>query len=154
MTVSDLKPIIAELEFFAGFAPQHLELVTGCAKNVVFEPDEFLFREGEPAESFYILRTGRVALEIIAPGKNRITIQTCSEGDPVGWSWLVGTHRWRYAGRALKHTRAIAFDGTCLRTKCDHDYELGYRLLQRVSGVIATRLEATRLQLLDLYAVS
>jgi CRP-like cAMP-binding protein len=150
-TISDLQPILSELPFLKGMKPEHLELMTGCAANVQFQPDEYLFKEGDESNAFYILRSGRVAIEIIAPGVEKIILQTCGEEETVGWSWLVGPHGWRYAGRAVTVTRAILFDGKCLRTKCEEDHDLGYELFKRVSLVIASRLESTRLQLLDLY---
>ena len=151
-TIKSLEPILSELPFLKGLTPEQIRLITGCASNVSFEPDSLLFKEGDSANTFYILRKGRIALELSAPGQGKITLQTCGENETVGWSWLIGPHQWRYTGRALLTTRAIAIDGACLRGKCDEDHELGYELLKRVSDVLAHRLEATRLQLLDLYS--
>jgi hypothetical protein len=92
-----------------------------------------------------------VQLEIFAPGRGAVTIQTVDEGDVVGWSWLFPPFRWHFDARALDSVRAVAFDGACLRDKCDDDHSLGYELLRRFSPVMLARLQATRLQLLDVY---
>ena len=78
-------------------------------------------------------------------------IETLHDGDVVGWSWLFPPHRWHFDGRATAPTSLIAFDGACLRGKCDADHELGYQLMRRFAASIVERLQATRLQLLDVY---
>jgi CRP-like cAMP-binding protein len=138
--VRDLKPVLADHPFFAGLDPQFFELLVGCARNVRFDPDEYLFREGDSAEQFYLLRHGQVALESRVHHKP-VVVETLEPGDAVGWSWLIPPYRWRFDARALELTRAVALDGVCLRKKCDEDPTLGYDLFKRVSGVMADRLQ-------------
>lgn len=149
--MNNLAPLLAEHPFFNGIAERDLELLAGCASNVVFQADATIFKEGEPADIFYLVRFGRVAVEIFAPGTGALTIQTLGEGDVLGWSWLFPPYRWQHDARALELTRALAFDGACLRRKCDEDPRLGYELMQRFSRIITERLTSARLQLLDLY---
>jgi len=148
-----LEPILAEHPFLKGLDAQYLKLLVGCASNVRFNAGQFIFREGEEANEFYMIRQGKVALEILGAERGPITIQTVGEGDVLGWSWLIPPYRWRFNARALELTRAIALDGKCLRTKSEEDRDLGYELLKRFSSIIVERLEATRLQLLDVYRV-
>ncbi|MEW5702587.1 MAG: cyclic nucleotide-binding domain-containing protein [Candidatus Zixiibacteriota bacterium] len=146
-----LESILASHPFFHGLEKRYLELVTGCAANVRFRAGEFLFRDGEEAHQFFILREGRVALEIFAPGHGAVTVDTYGEGEILGWSWLVPPYHWHYDAQATEPVRAIALDGRCLRGKCEEDHELGYELLKRFAHIIEQRLSATRLQLLDVY---
>ncbi|MFQ5814473.1 MAG: cyclic nucleotide-binding domain-containing protein [Anaerolineae bacterium] len=146
-----LKPILAEHPFFRDLDPRHLELVVGCASNVRFSAGHFIFREGEEANHFYLIRRGKVALEISAPHRPAITIQTIGEGEILGWSWLIPPYHWLFDARAAELVRAIALDGKCLREKCEEDHELGYELLKRFAYIMDQRLQATRLQLLDVY---
>jgi len=148
-----LEPILAEHPFLKGLDAQYLKLLVGCASNVRFNAGQFVFREGEEANEFYMIRQGKVALEILGAERGPITIQTVGEGDILGWSWLIPPYRWRFNARALELTRAIALDGKCLRTKSEEDRNFGYELLKRFSSIIVERLEATRLQLLDVYRV-
>lgn len=147
-----LETILAEHPFFARLDPHYLQIIAGCATNVVFEAGQMIFREGEPANRFYLIRQGRVALEVHAAGVGTITIQTLDSGDILGWSWLVPPYRWHFDARAVELTRAIALDGECLRHKCEQDHSLGYELLKRFAEIITQRLQATRLQLLDVYS--
>jgi len=146
-----LEPLLRGHKFFAGLDSDYLTLLTGCASNVVFAADSFLFREGEPAETFYLIREGKVALEIAAPGRGALVVQTLGPGDVAGFSWLFDPHRWEFDGRAVERVLAVQMDGACLRGKCDADPRLGYELMQRFAGLMTSRLQATRLQLLDVY---
>jgi CRP/FNR family transcriptional regulator, cyclic AMP receptor protein len=146
-----LDAIVAESPIFAGLDQAHLELIAGCAQNTGFDAGRYLFREGDPADTFYLVRHGRVLLETFVPGRGPLTIETIDEGDVVGWSWLFAPYRWHYDARALDMVRAVAFDGACLRGKFNDDKSLGYELLMRFSPVMVERLQATRLQLLDVY---
>jgi CRP-like cAMP-binding protein len=120
---------------------------------VRFAAGDDLFREGDVADRFYLIRHGHVALQVFIPGQGRITIETIAAGEVLGWSWLFPPYRWHFDAQALELSRAIAFDGACLRAKCDEDHDLGYMLMQRFAQVMTQRLQATRLQLLDLYGV-
>jgi CRP/FNR family transcriptional regulator, cyclic AMP receptor protein len=144
-----LEPVLRAQPFLAGLREEHLALLTGCARNVRFVPGEFLMREGEQADVFYILRSGRVSLEIFAPGHGTVMVETVGDGDVVGWSWLSEPFKSHLDVRALELTRAIALDAACLRGKFDADHDFGYELYRRFVGVITSRLQATRLQLLQ-----
>jgi CRP-like cAMP-binding protein len=148
-----LEPILAAHPFFKGLEPRYLQLIVGCASSVRFNAGEFLLREGEEARQFYLIRHGRVALQIFVPERGPITMQTLEAGEVAGWSWLFPPYRWQFDAQALELTRAIAFDGRCLRTKCEEYHDLGYVLMKRFAYIIAQRLQATRLQLLDVYGV-
>lgn len=151
METRSIDTLLAEHPFFAGLEPKDLELIAGCATNVRFAAGDKVFSEGEEADHFYVIRFGRVATEIRAPGRGPIAIQTLDEGDVLGWSWLFPPYRWAHDARALDLVRAVAFDGACLRRKCDEDPRLGYELMKRFAQVIIERLGNTRLQLLDVY---
>jgi CRP/FNR family transcriptional regulator, cyclic AMP receptor protein len=152
--IQTLEGIVSEHPFFKGLEERHIQLIVGCAKNVRFDEGEILFHEGDPADQFYFIREGLVAVELMIPQRGFATLQTVSEGEVLGWSWLLAPYRWRFGARTLQPTRALAFDGKCLRGKCEEDHDLGYELLKRFTNVVTERLEATRLQLLDLYGAS
>lgn len=148
-----LEAILAKHPFFDRLEQRHLDLLVGCASNVRVDAGQFILREGEEANHFYLIRHGKVALEIFAGHRGPITVETLEDGDIVGWSWLFPPYRWRFDARAVEITRAIALDGKCLRTKSEQDHDLGYELLKRFARIMEERLQATRLQLLDVYEV-
>jgi CRP-like cAMP-binding protein len=146
-----LEPILAEHPFIKGLAPQFVQLLVGCASNVKFDEGQFIIREGADADAFYIIRQGRVSLELNSPERGPITIYTLTEGEVLGWSWLFPPYHWHFDARALEMTRAIRLDGKCIREKCEVDHDLGYEILKRFAHIMERRLAATALQLLDLY---
>jgi len=149
--MESLEHLLAEHPFLKGLDSRYTQLITGCASNVRFDTGQIIFREGEEANQFYVIRQGKVALQIYTPGRGSIIIDTLTEGEILGWSWLIPPYQWRFDAVASELTRAIALDGKCLRTKCEADHDLGYELLKRFSSIVEQRLESTRLRLLDIY---
>jgi CRP/FNR family transcriptional regulator, cyclic AMP receptor protein len=147
-----LERIIGEHPFFADLDSEFTNLMVGCASNVRFKKGDYIFREGDPANTFYLVRKGKVAVEIFAPQREPIIVATLEEGEILGWSWLLSPYQWKHQARAIEDVRALALDGKCLREKCEQNHDLGYEILKRFARIIEQRLEATRLQLLDVYA--
>lgn len=151
MEIKGLDRIIMEHPFFTGIEDGFCTLICGCAKNVHFEAGQYLFHEGQAADQFYLLRHGRVALQLMAPDRGALTFQTVGAGEIVGVSWLIPPYRWTYDAKALEFVRAIEMDATCLRQKCEADHDLGYDMMKRFMPILIQRLQATRLQILDVY---
>jgi CRP-like cAMP-binding protein len=153
MTIQAIEPYIAQHPFCAGLDLGAITTLAACATTAQFDAGQYLLAEGGEAHSFCLLLSGHVALETHAGARGRITIETIAAGEVLGWSWLFSPYRWSFSARAVEPVDAIVVDGTCLRTACDADPRLGYELMQRFARVIVERLQATRLQLLDVYAV-
>ena len=145
-----IEEYLARHPFFADLDAETLQLVTGCATNAHYRPGSHLFREGESADAFYVIRKGRVALEMRLPTRE-VVLDTAQEGEVVGWSWLVPPYRWTFDARATEETSVVAFDAVGLRAKCSADPAVGYALLQRVVQVMSARVHSARVRLLDLY---
>lgn len=148
-----IKHLLKAHHFFKGLDPKYIELIAGCGVNAVFKKGEFIAREGEEANHFFVIRQGKAAIDILTAEQGPVIIQTVQDGDIFGWSWIIEPHYWRFDARAVETTRVIALDGKCLRGKCEKDARLGYELLKRFSSVLAQRLEIARFQLLDMYGV-
>lgn len=147
----ELDQLIREHPFFEGMDDEAMALIAGCAANERFDAGQYIFREGQPADKFYMVRHGSVALEVRTPGRDSIVLQTCDDGDVMGWSWLVPPFRWQWDARSVKLSRLVSFDAICLRGKLDADPALGYAMYKRFVRIIAERLSHARLQMLDLY---
>lgn len=150
----DLVGTLASHPFFEAFEPEQVEFLVSCSANRVYKPGEFLFKEGETADAFFLLREGKVAVETVSPSTGPLTLATVGRGDVLGWSWMLPPYVHRSDARAIEQTRVLGMDAVCLRAKLESDHELGYRLTTRFMGVMAQRLESTRMQLLDLYGDS
>ena len=152
--MENLERIIAEHPFFEGLDSEFTKLMVSCASNVRFKAGTYILKEGDPANTFYLIREGKVAVEVFAPPRQPIIVATLSVGELLGWSWLLPPFQWKFHARAIDGVRAIALDGKCLRTKCEENHDLGYAVLKRFAQIMEQRLDATRLQLLDVYSVS
>ena len=146
-----LTQLVAQHSLFRGVPDAMATLVAGCAHNEVFAPGETLLTEGGAADTLYLLRRGRIALSVHAPGRGPVIIETLEVGAAVGWSWLFPPFRWHFDATALEPVGVIAIDARCLRDKAEADPTFGYTLMQRVSQMMLERLQATQLRLLDLY---
>jgi CRP-like cAMP-binding protein len=149
--VETLEHLLLAHPFFAGVDPAFGPLLAGCARNLRFAPGAYLFREGEAADEFYLIREGRVALELHAPARSPIVIASLGGGEMVGASWLAPPYRWGFDARATADTRAFGLDAKCLRGKCDADPHLGYEMMRRILPVMVRRMQAARRQMLDVY---
>lgn len=147
-----LAEILNETPVFAGLPPETIELIAGCARNAAFAEGAVIVERGDPADAFLLVRRGRVALELHAPGAGPLVIETIDPGEVVGWSWLFPPYLWHLGVRALEDVGAISFDGACLRGKLEHDPALGFELMRRFARLVIDRLEHTELRLLDVYA--
>ncbi len=135
--------------FLEAFPPRIVLRLAELAREVTFDTDEIIFREGDGKDTFYLIVSGAVSIEIHSPGKT-LRVQTLREGEELGWSSALPASRKYFQARALRRVRAIAFEGAALRELFEQDYELGYRFCRALLGVAAERIQATQLQLADL----
>lgn len=152
--VEGLDKLLAEHPFFAGMDEDARKTLAGCARNERFDVGAYIAHEGKPAERFYFIRTGTVALEFHMPGQDGRVLETLHDGDVFGWSWMVEPYEWAYDIRTVELTRVISLDGACLRKKFKKNKALGYELYVRFLPVMAKRLASARQQLTDMYATT
>lgn len=149
--MDNLTSTLTAHPFLAGLAPDHLQLISKCASLVNFAADEVIFKAGDKAQFFYLLRFGRVAVGIHRPRRGIKTLYTLGEGDVLGFFWR-GEERERFFdARALQVTRTIALDSECLQNHCDRHLDLGYELLKRLTAAQAKMMKLLKLQLVDFY---
>jgi CRP/FNR family transcriptional regulator, cyclic AMP receptor protein len=137
--------------FVEDFQSQHVEKFAALATRVRFDREQIIFREGDDCSDFYLIVSGLVALEIAAPD-HTFRVYTLSAGDELGWSAVLMGRGKHFQARALERVEALAFDGGDLLAACKSDPAFGFIFMYRLLGVVAERLQATRLQLLDMHS--
>ncbi len=142
---------LAEHPFFEGLDDDTMTLLAGCARNVHVNTDAYLLHEGDAADDFFVVRRGRVALEVADPAGSPHVLDTVEAGEVLGWSWIIPPYRWFVDARAVEPSSVICLDGACLRGKCEADPALGYMLMKRVAQVMYQRLTAARMRMIDVY---
>jgi CRP-like cAMP-binding protein len=143
-----LDRTLAEHPFLAGLDRRYARQLAGLASPKSFGAHQMIFYEGQPANEFYLICKGKVALETAVLGCESIVIQALGPGEVLGWSWLLPPYQWHYSARAAEPTDVVALDGEALRARCEEDHDLGYEMMKRFALVIVQRLAATRARLL------
>ncbi|MDR3389112.1 MAG: Crp/Fnr family transcriptional regulator [Rudaea sp.] len=151
MNAVQIQAALAGHPFLAGLPPSDIEKLAALAFEVHFQPEQIIFREGDPSSFFYLILSGHIALEVQTPGRV-LRIQTIGAGEELGWSSLLASVNKQFQARCLEPGAALAFDGAQIVAQCENDMAFGFRLLRKVLATVADRLRATRLQLLDVYA--
>ena len=142
-----LATIIARHRLFHDLSERQVTVLAAAAARREFARDEIIFREGGPANRFYLILRGEVALERPSPGPAPMLMQLIGRDDVLGWSWLFPPHYWRFDARAAEPTEVIFFDGTWLREQCERDTDFGYEMMKRMSAIVLERLQVTRRKL-------
>lgn len=147
--MNTIQESIRKYAFFDGMQPEHLAKLAEGAKEGQFKAGEVLFREGEPANQFYLIESGRILLEAHEPANGTTPVQTLAAGDVLGWSWLFPPFVWHFQARAVEPSKVIILNGAHLLVRAERDRDFGYELMKRVSQVVIRRLQSTRKQLLQ-----
>ena len=151
MSAKSHQEILASHPFTSGLGPAHLDHLLSCSRDRIYATGDFLCREGEAADSFFLIWEGRASLEVHVVRHGGLRIETVHPGEVLGWSWMVAPHRWRLDARALEPVRAVVLDAPALRKHCDRDHELGFQVLKRLTQVVGHRLSRTRAQLVEMH---
>lgn len=135
---------LSQCRFLHGMDWRHLEAMASCALRASFYPDEVLFRTGDEANRFYLIRSGKVLLLADRPGHASLPIQTLEAEDVLGWSWLFPPYTWRFSARTLTEVDAYFFHGSELRELASNDPSFAAAIFPRIAQVMLERLQATR----------
>ena len=151
MSAATLLAVLRKHPFVEDFRPEHIEKLRSMAREADFAADQTIFREGDDFHDFYLIVSGRVALEMEEPD-HVLRVQALSAGDELGWSAiLMGSGKY-FKARTLEAVHALAFDGPALLEACRADPAFGFAMMYRMLGVVSERLQATRLQLHDMHS--
>lgn len=148
MRLDDLRPVSPLLR---ELKPEGLEFLQSVATEIAFASGAMIFEEDDPAETFYLITTGKAGLEVRFPARDPMLVETIGPGELLGVSWLFPPARWNWGARALEATTTIAFDATAVSSRCETDKDLALHVYRTVAAEALRRLHATRVRLLDLY---
>ena len=139
---------LAAHPFLHGMSADHLGLLADAVRDVSFPAKYRLFEDGGNATRFWLIQAGHVSLDLHVPGEVPVVIESIGMGELLGWSWLFPPYKWAFGAVAATSVEAFEFDAPTVRELCAAYPELGYGLNQRVTRVLAKRLQATRIRLI------
>jgi len=149
--MNSTKIKLEDFDFFQEIDSHLLDIISSNAKIKEFDTGKYICRDGEEANVFYLILKGKVALEVNVHSKDSLVLQTLGNGNVLGWSWLFKPYLWNVDARTTEKTKVLELDGKLIRHECEKNHEFGYTLLTKLANVFVNRLQATRLQLLDVY---
>jgi len=151
MTDTITPAFLKTLAFLAPATDDELRLLLPAAQIEQYPAGSILFHEGDHIGHIFIVTSGTVALEINGPDHRPRRIQTLGSGELLGWSPVLGTGPMTAGASAITQVRVVAIDAKVVLKICDDDPRFGFLFMKRAAVAIAARLNATRLQLLDVY---
>jgi CRP/FNR family cyclic AMP-dependent transcriptional regulator len=149
MNVEKIKAMLMEHPFTRGLSDEQMQVLASHGRQVSCPANAYLARERHEAHGLYLIQSGRVSIEVHSPRRGSVPIQTLGAGEVFGWSWLIPPHQWHFDAHATEPVLAVMIDGVQLLRLCESDHDLGFQILRRLAEVLAKRLSAARLQMLD-----
>lgn len=144
-----LGALLTQHPFFRDLGPQAIAFLAANGEARNLDPGTILFEHGEPANRFYLLRSGRITVGVPAIEGPSLEVQTLAAGEILGWSWLIPPYRWNFRAQVIEATEVVEFDGAIIRDQCESDPAFGYRLLKRFAALMSERLDAARRKMMD-----
>jgi CRP-like cAMP-binding protein len=149
MSEQSIKDYLADHEFFSGFSDDILTFLCNYSSSFEIKKDLVLFRQGEKADKFYVVRKGLMSIQMPAIMGPNLEIQTLGNDQVLGWSWLISPYKWTFQAFARQDTELLMFDGAAILAKCEQDSKFGYELMKKFAELMSVRLDAARRKLME-----
>jgi CRP-like cAMP-binding protein len=149
MSDTSLTERIGRSNLFAGLAPELVALLAAHAKTRSVAADQVLFHYGDRAQSFFLVTSGRISVEVAAIEGPSLQLQDLGPGAVLGWSWLIPPHRWSFQARAETAAEVVEFDGQAILAECESNPRFGYELLKRFAALMSERLQHARQRMIE-----
>ena len=149
MTDQPIEQHLSTQAFFAGLSPEFIGFLARCASVRRLEPDQVVFRQGERARHFYLIRNGSISVEIPAIMGPTLKVQSLGAGQILGWSWLIPPYQWNFQARAEEQAELFEFDSDAVLARCEAEPKFGYELLKRFASLMSERLEVARQKIME-----
>ena len=149
MSNQSIAEYLTAHEFFSEFSDDLLEFLCDCSSSYEIKKGQLLFRQGEDADKFYVVRSGLISLQMPAILGPTLEIQTVDEDQVLGWSWLISPYKWNFQTKAEEDSELLQFDGVAILARCEQEPKFGYELLKKFAGLMSVRLNAARQKMMD-----
>ena len=149
MSNQSIAEYLSAHDFFSEFSADLLEFLCECSSSHEIKKGQLLFRQGEDADKFYVVRTGLISLQMPAIMGPTLEIQSVGKDQVLGWSWLIAPYKWHFQTKAEEDTELLQFDGTALLARCEQEPKFGYELLKKFAELMSVRLTSASQKMMD-----
>ena len=149
MSNQSITEYLSAHEFFSEFSDDSLKFLCECSSTREIKKGQILFLQGEHADKFYVVRSGRISIQMPAIMGPTLEIQTVDEDQVLGWSWLISPYKWNFQTKAEEDSELLQFDGVAILARCEQEPKFGYELLKKFAGLMSVRLNAARQKMMD-----
>ena len=149
MSNQSITEYLSAHEFFSEFSDDDLKFLCECSSMREIKKGQILFLQGEHADKFYVVRSGRISLQMPAIMGPTLEIQTVDEDQVLGWSWLISPYQWNFQTKAEDDSELLQFDGAAILAQCELDPKLGFELVKKFAALMSVGLNAARLKMMD-----
>ena len=149
MSNQSITEYLSAHEFFSEFSDDSLKFLCECSSTREIKKGQILFLQGEHADKFYVVRSGRISLQMPAIMGPTLEIQTVDEDQVLGWSWLISPYKWNFQAKAEEDSELLQFDGAAILAQCELDPKLGFELVKKFAALMSVGLNAARLKMMD-----
>lgn len=144
-----IEDFLSNHPFFSAMDDNFLKFLAESASELSIKKGDVLFRQGKPADTFYLLREGRISIQVPALVGPSLEIQHLGDNQLLGWSWLIPPYRWNFMARAEEDSTLLEFDGKAILARCEEDPKFGYELFKGFASLMSERLDAARQSMMD-----
>jgi len=149
MSNQSITEYLSAHEFFSEFSDDDLKFLCEYSSTRLIKKGQILFLQGENADRFYVVRNGRISLQMPAIMGPTLEIQTVDEDQVLGWSWLISPYKWNFQTKAEEDSELLQFDGVAILARCEQEPKFGYELLKKFAALMSVGLNAARQKMMD-----
>ena len=149
MNNQSITEYLSAHEFFSDLSDDVLKFICECSSTREIKKGQILFRQGENADKFYVIRNGRISIQMPAIMGPTLEVQTLGKGQVLGWSWLISPYKWNFQAKAEEDSELLQFDGIAILARCEQEPKFGYELLKRFAVLMSVGLNAARQKMMD-----
>ncbi|MBI4726107.1 cyclic nucleotide-binding domain-containing protein [candidate division TA06 bacterium] len=152
------KKLLKDNSLFSDCSQSEIDKLSPLFSERSYVANQVMIPEQSENRELMILLEGSVAVEVAlslsASAEKLMLTSETSPGRIIEWSSAIDTTKsgGTASARALKPTKVLVADGQALVGLLKSEKELGYKLMQKILLVIASRLKDTRLQLISMAA--
>jgi CRP-like cAMP-binding protein len=134
----DIKELLHNIPLFEQLTDRELSGIERILHERIYNPDEEIFRQGEPGVAMFIIRNGSVLIQM---GKNGKTLAELHEGEFFGELALLDDSPRSASAKANSESKILAFSQPDLFSLMERNPHLGLKIILALARIIGERLK-------------